>query len=493
MDFLDPRKRRAHSIRLMTGYVLVAIAIGLGGWLLLNAARGYGVDPKTGTVVQNSLLFVSSTPGSADIYIDGNLQSSKTSARLILPAGNYNLTIKKDGYRDWQREINLSESSVARYVYPFLYPTTPKTTAIKTYDKQPPLITQSPDRRWLLVQRPVSASGGVVFDEYDTRDLQKAPEVLTVPSSLLSTTTGIKLKEVEWSTDNKNVILSSSYSGGIEFVVFDRDAPANSFNINSLFNITPTQVALRDKKISRFYVYSSKTAKLQTADTSSKQVEPLLDNVLAFKPSGPNLVSYVTKQGTLKDQVLARIWDGKNSYTLHTFKAGKTYLIDEAQFQGHWYYVAGSNTDERVNIYKDPLDSLKNPNTARAVPLLSLNILGAVKVSFSNNTRFIAAQNGQKLSVYDLEEKDNYRYAVDAPLAGNLHWMDGHRLIGLSKNKFFAMDYDAANQQQLTASNYSDGGFFDTDYEQLLTTTTEKQGVVLSSIDMRAGTDLPAQ
>jgi hypothetical protein len=477
----------------MVGYVLVAIAIGLGGWLLLNAARGYGVDPKTGTVVQNSLLFVSSTPSGADIYIDGNLQSSKTSARLILPAGSYNLTIKKDGYRDWQRDVNLSESSVARYVYPFLYPASPKDTAIKSYDKQPPLITQSPDRRWLLVQRPGLVNGAVVFDEYDTRDIQKAPKALTVPSSLLSTTTGIKLKDVEWSTDNKNLILSNTYSAGTEFAVFDRDAPANSFNINSLFDIDPTQVALRDKKISQLYIYSSKTAQLQIADISSKRVTPLLDNVLAFKPSGPNLLSYVTAQAAPKGQALARIWDGKNSYTLHTFKAGSRYLIDEAQFQGHWYYVAGSSADERVNIYKDPLDSLKNPSTARAVPLLSLNLLGATKVSFSNNARFIAAENGQKLSVYDLEEQDNYRYTLEAPLADGLHWMDGHRLIGLTKNKFFATDYDSTNQQQLTSSNYPDGGFFDTDYEQLFTTTADKQGVTLRSIDMRAGSDLPAE
>jgi hypothetical protein len=477
----------------MVGYVLVAIAIGLSGWLLLNAARGYGVNPVTGNIIQNSLLFVRSNPGNADVYIDGNLQSSQTSARLILPAGSYNLTIKKNGYRDWTRDITLSESAVTRYVYPFLYPVEPRVATVKVYDSQPPLITQSPDRRWLLVQRPALVSGSVVFDEYDTRDMDKAPKTLTLPPSLLSTTAGIKLREVEWSTDNKNVILSNTFKGGNEFVVLARDAPANSFNINALFNITPTQVALRDKKISRFYVYSSKTAKLQMADTSSKQVAPLLDNVLAFKSSGPNLINYVTKQGAPKGQALARIWDGKNSYTLHTFKAGSHYLVDEAQFQGHWYYVAGSSADERVNIYKDPLDGLKNSNIGRAVPLLSLNLLGAGKVSFSNNTRFIAAENGQKLSVYDLEEQDNYRYTLDAPLADGLHWMDGHRLIGETKNKFFVMDYDSTNQQQLADTNYSDGGYFDTDYEQLFTTAAEKQGVALRSIDMRAGVDLPVE
>src|SRR3990167_7852081 len=153
MDFLDPRKRRAHSIRLMVAYVLVAVAIGLGGYLLVKAAEGYGVDPKTGNVIENSLLFVDSKPGGADIYINNTLQESKTSARLILPAGDYHLTLKKEGYRSWERDISLNERSVARYVYPFLFPLEPQVKNLKTYPKTPPLISQSPDRRWLLVQR----------------------------------------------------------------------------------------------------------------------------------------------------------------------------------------------------------------------------------------------------------------------------------------------------------------------------------------------------
>src|SRR4051812_39959341 len=117
MDFLDPRKRRAHSIRLMIGYVLIAIAIALGAMILVYGAYGYGINTKTGDIVQNGLLFVNSQPGGADISLNNNPQGSNTAARLILPSGNYTLTLKKDGYRTWQRGFTLTEHSVARYVY----------------------------------------------------------------------------------------------------------------------------------------------------------------------------------------------------------------------------------------------------------------------------------------------------------------------------------------------------------------------------------------
>ncbi|MBI2285278.1 PEGA domain-containing protein [Candidatus Saccharibacteria bacterium] len=491
MDFLDPRKRRAHTIRLMVGYVLVAIAIGLGGWLLLKAASGYGVDPKTGDIVQNGLLFVGSKPGGADIYINDNLQGSQTSARLILPAGNYKLTLKKDGYRTWERSITLNEGSVARYVYPFLFPAEPQPQTIKEYTKAPPLITQSPDRRWLLVQRPTSSSGSITFDEFDAANLTKQPRALVFPSGLLTSLTSSTLKEVEWSTDNKHLLLRHSFKGGNEFIIFNRDIPAESINVNKLFDISPTEVALRDKKIDQLYVFLQNGGQLQIASTANSVVTPLLKDVLAFKPSGTNLISYATGQNAPSGQVIARIWDDSQSYALYTFRVGGSYLVDEAQFQGHWYYVVGSNEDERVNVYKDPLGSLKNPAIGRAVPLLSLNIIGATKVSFSNNTRFIAAEAGQKLAVYDLETQSIYRYTLENPLAGILRWMDGHRLIGASNGSVFVTDYDSTNQQTLVPTNYSGGGFFDPNYEQLFTTAVSKAGVVLQRVDMRAGVDLP--
>src|SRR5260221_190217 len=101
MDFLDPKKRRAYHIRLIVGYILVAIVIGLGTIIIVYGANGYGINTKTGQIVQNGLLFVDSKPGGAEIYLNNADQHTTSSARLVLPAGNYTLTLKKPGYRDW--------------------------------------------------------------------------------------------------------------------------------------------------------------------------------------------------------------------------------------------------------------------------------------------------------------------------------------------------------------------------------------------------------
>jgi hypothetical protein len=114
MDFLDPRRKRFNLLQLFAGYILVAIAIGLGTIILVYAAYGYSVNTKNGNIVENGLLFVDSQPGGAKIYLNNKSINSNTSARLVLPAGDYSLKLARDGYRDWTRKFTLDEHSVAR-------------------------------------------------------------------------------------------------------------------------------------------------------------------------------------------------------------------------------------------------------------------------------------------------------------------------------------------------------------------------------------------
>jgi hypothetical protein len=492
MDFLDPRRRRAHKYRLIVGYFLVAIVIALGTVILVYGAYGYGINTKTGQIIENGLLFVDSKPGGADIYLNGKLRPSKTAARLVLSAGDYDLQVKKDGYHPWQRRFILDEHSVARYVYPFLFPVKPATVPLKTYAAQPPLITETPDRHFMLVQLPGSDS--LAFDQYDTGDLAKAPTQITLPRGLLGGTDGSVFKEVEWSTNNNNLLIDHTFTGGHEFLVLDRTNPDQSFNVNRLFKTDPTEVALKNKRIDQLFLYNQPDATLQVGDSGKGTLDPpFLKHVLAFKPYGNTLLTYVTDVGAPTGKVSARIWDDGKTYPLYTFNAGQKYLIDAAQFQGHWYYVAGSDTTERINVFKDPIDNIRDPRIGKAIPTIALHDLGATKLSFSNNTRFIGVEAGQTFAVYDLESQSSYHYSLTAQLTDAMHWMDGHRWIGLSGGNIYVTDYDSTNSQQVGPSLMPEAALFSRDYNQMLTLVpvSGSDSVTLTRVDLRAGKDLP--
>lgn len=482
----------------MIGYVLLAIAIGLGTVILVYSAYGYGFNTKTGVVIQNGLLFIDSKPGGADIYLNGHAQGATTSARLVLPAGSYDLKLTKSGYRDWERKFTLNEHSISRYIYPFLFPVKPVSTSLKIYPGNPGLLSVSPDRHWLLVQSSVAGSPVLSFDQYDTSSLNSPAVSLTIPAGQLTNATqpGGSYKAIEWASDNNHLLLRHDFQGGSEFIILDRQNPANSVNVNKLFGVSPTTVALHNKKIDQLYIYEQAAATLRIGNTASASLEPpLLKHVLAFKPYGSNLLIYVTDFNTPAGQVSARIYSGGKDYLLYSFTPAAKYLIDTAQFQGHSYFVAGSSSDQRINLYKDPLSDLQDPSVAKAIPFLTLRENGATDVSFSAIARFISVEAGQNFAVYDLETQSYYRYSLSVSLAGPLHWMDGHRLIGASGGSVFVMDYDATNRQTLVPTISPDGGFFDRDYNHLFTLepVSGSVSVDLQSVDMRAGVDLPKQ
>lgn len=492
MDFLDPRKRRLHNIRLMIGYGLTAIAIGLTSIILVYGAYGYGIDTKTGALIQNGLLIVDSKPGGASIYLNGQFQSSTTSARLVLPAGNYDLAIKKTGYRDWSRKFTLNEHSIARYVYPLLFPTKPVSQNLKVYSSEPQVITQSPDKHWLLVQTPSADPKNVVFDIFDTSKLDQPPAQLVLPAVLLSGSgPGRSLSAVEWATDNNHLLLKHSYQGGDEFIIFNRADPATSLNVSRVFGVAASKMSLRNKKIDQLYIFKPGDNSLSLGDVSKGTLQPLLSDILAYKSYGSDLLSYVSSQKVAAGQVMARIWENGKTYPLYTFAAGNKYFLDAAQFQGAWYYVAGSDSADRINIYKDPLSGIKDPATAKAIPLIALPDSGVGSLAFSDKARSIGVQASQKFGVYDIENQSRYQYTLVAPISGEMHWMDGYRLIGLSGGSILSMDYDGTNQQVLVPSSSGENIYFDKNYNQLLNLVTVDGGVALQRTDLRAGTDLP--
>src|SRR5882757_4688705 len=105
MEFLDPKKQRAHLVRLFIGYFLIGTALILTTIILLYQAYGFGL--KNGKVIQNGLIYVSSNPSPADIYVNGQKRSETTNVRLLMPAGQYTFELKRNGYRSWKRAINI--------------------------------------------------------------------------------------------------------------------------------------------------------------------------------------------------------------------------------------------------------------------------------------------------------------------------------------------------------------------------------------------------
>jgi hypothetical protein len=465
MEFLDPKKRRAHRQKLFIGYGLIAIALTMMTIIIFFAAYGFDIDRKTGQVIQNGMIVLNAAPESARITINGN-DEGNTDKRLSLPAGQYKVELSREGYRNWTKEVNLGGSVIEQLVYPFLFPAELQTSSIQEYSARPTVVSQSPDRRWLVVQRPGDAVGA--FQVVDLNDADNATTTVVLPDGILSAGTTHRFSAVEWSTNNNDLLLKHTFDDKSEFVVLNRDNPARSRNITNTFaDRTFSSLSMRDKSPEQFYLYNATDKTLYSSDIKSKQYTLVATNVLSYKSYQKDVVLYVTPAADTKSAEVHLSHKGKDR-VIKTIAASPTYLHDAADFDGSLYVAVGGSNEGRVYLFENPLDTLNSSQGPQA--FRALTISNGSRLLFSNNARFISVQAGSKFAVYDAETDRHYRYDTKLSLGKNVSatWMDGHRLAIVPEDGTVRVfDFDGINMQELNPAIPGSAVYFDRDYEAL--------------------------
>ncbi len=503
MDFIDPLKRRHHKIRLILGYVVLGTAILLTALILLYQANGYGFG-KNGQIIQNGLVFVASTPSPANIYLNGSLSQSATNARLELPAGQYTLQLTRRGYRPWIRAIGVEGDSVEDFTYPFLFPTDLVTTSVQDYSVQPALETQSPNRQWLLLEQPASVGS---FDEYDLsnpKQLATTVSTIAIPTGILTASTGDQsLQLVSWSADNRHVLLLHTYSGGSEYIMFDRQVPSDSLNLTKTLGLSSgVQLSLNNAKYDQYYLYDPTAQTLSTASINTPAPVVLQNQVLSYTTYGGSSVLYVTSTAAPAGKVDVDIEQGTVNYVLTQLPVSPTYELSITQYSGHNYIIVAASNDAKQYIYEDPISQLSN---GPLVPIYILKVTQPDFVSFSANSQFAMAENGSNFAVYDAENNKSYSYTLTETLPAGDHasWMDGNHLMVVVGGKVIVFDYDDANQQTLEPGIDGTVPVFDPSYKWIyslaptssLTTTasgtsaTQASGISLTSTSLLVPAD----
>jgi hypothetical protein len=470
MDFLDPKKKKAHKRQLFIGYGLMGIAILFAGVVLLYAAFGYGLD-RQGNVIQNGLVYIASTPDGAEVQYTnketGEAKKAVTADRLPIPAGQYDFEFLKEGYRPWQHTIEVHGGDVDRLVYPFLFPEELQTTDASLYSTQPAFSSVTPDRSRVIVAQPGKFG---VLDIYRTDVPAEAAETISLPRGVFVEATG-SLEPVEWSSDNVHVLMKHVYDGKTDFILGDIDDPANSINLDRLFEQEPVKVTLFDKQPDEFHLLL-KNNRLLRARASDKSVERVLDNVLAYKSHGDNRLLYVTNKNSAKGMVSVYIRGDEVSHKIRELKQAPQYLLDLATHQNKWYVVMSATTNSEVFIYRDPSETFQAEDERRILWSRTLQIDKPQYISFSENTQFITAQNGTTFATYDAFEDTEYYFEFESKFdkgVGRAVWMDGHRLTSVKNGKVVVFDFDGTNYQTLSTIKAGTTPMFDRDYTRMLT------------------------
>ncbi len=104
-------------------------------------SQGYRLDFEGRKIVQTGAFYFQVTPGRADVYINGKMQKNTSlltdSAYIenLLPK-KYLVEIKKNGFYQWQKTLEIREKEVTKAENVVLFPENPRFTKTqKTYPK----------------------------------------------------------------------------------------------------------------------------------------------------------------------------------------------------------------------------------------------------------------------------------------------------------------------------------------------------------------------
>ena len=94
---------------------ILAFAFFVTGTMLVVAyANGYRIGRDLKTVQKTGLVYVSSTPTNADLYINGEQFEDTPTTVSGLPEGEYLIQVRKDGYQDWNKKLSEERVEVVK-------------------------------------------------------------------------------------------------------------------------------------------------------------------------------------------------------------------------------------------------------------------------------------------------------------------------------------------------------------------------------------------
>ena len=120
MDF--ERAKRRHNLKVIISEIIMFSTVIITVIVLAFVVSGYWINEDF-EVERQGMLQVASYPGGASVSIDDeNSWLQRTTTSRVLPIGEHEIILTKDGYDTWAKVVNISEGLLYRIQYPRLFP-----------------------------------------------------------------------------------------------------------------------------------------------------------------------------------------------------------------------------------------------------------------------------------------------------------------------------------------------------------------------------------
>lgn len=448
----NPPSKKKQLIRQGVISVVMTVSVVALVAILMLMVLGYRFDRTAGTIERGGLVQFNSSPTGSNILLDSTRLSTLTPAKMTVAAGQHTVTISRSGYDTWRKTVDVKAGTVLWLNYARLVPTDLPVTNVADL----PAVTSSmtsPSRKWLALTTdaasPVVTLGDISADKPVITTLTLPAGSYTVPTDKAGET----FRLMSWDLSSRYLLLEHKFAGGEEWIMVDIQNISAAKNLTELFDLGITGVRFSNSN-SRI-LYALIGGDVRKIDVEAATVSaPLVKGVAEFSLFDRSIVTYVTTPDpTTKQRTVGYYEDGADKpRTIRTYSDDGTVPLHLSLGKYYGEIHIAIAYGETVDILRGPLPRSDSDIPSSFTALATMTVPGGVDyLSSKTDGRFFVAQHGSNYTVYDLEldKLTSTTLKGDAPLEGELRWLDGYTVWSSLDGRLRLYEFDGANQHDI--------------------------------------------
>lgn len=446
-----PPSKRQQLLRRIVVYGAMTIAIITIVTGLLFYTMGYQFNNSDGKIEQGGLVQFDTKPTGADVIVDAEDMNLRTTNKATLAAGAHTVTMQKDGYRKWSKQIDVLRGSVLWLNYARLVPNTIAVSSVLDLAAVTSTAA-SPNAAYIAIH------GDATQPVVRVVDITRSPvatATLTLPSTVYThkTTDQPEVYAIQtWDSTSRYILVRHAYDAKTEWIVVDSRDVSQSKNISTLLNVVVDAPMFSKRDSMMLYgLVDGDIRRLNIKDATLSG--PLVRNVAEFSLYGKTTLAYTTRyDAATNSRMVGYYTDGAaKPHTIATYPGEQPSLrvvIDE--YFDVPYVAVTSDAGLSISSGMLPVsDSVSSPSL---VPTASVKDIGVSRsLTTKTSGRFIISHNESAYTVYDLElaKKSTIRLKNNAAIAKAPSWIDRHTLYDDTAGVLRLYEFDGQNQHDI--------------------------------------------
>lgn len=303
--------------------VLFLLMITTTGVILYGKGYRFAFQKGEPKLSKTGILQASSLPIGAQIQIDGHLTAA-TNNTINLTPGKYNVIISKDGYNDWQKDIQI-EREVVSNADALLFPKAPTLQSISTFGVESATIDPSGTKLALKIASNSAKKNGIYVLDMTARTFPVLAGQSSSTQLIDDTIDTFSQAQISWSPDGKQILAAiKKDADNTTYYLLKTDG----FNTD-LQDITATLKTTTDAWSAQ--KHDKETAQLKSLKANVQKFATQNFTILAWSPDDTKIL-YQAKTSTNMPVFLKPRLIGNNLlYERRDLEQGAIYVYDSKE------------------------------------------------------------------------------------------------------------------------------------------------------------------